>query len=496
MKPTIIANLETGKLGLSGGTLTGPLVLGRSVPVRSSAPSTGNSNLSARTVAMLAEYRNSGASATGAIIFAAPLDTQLVMHQFDIAIHLYSTDVIRFVLKGYRSGTTAFGGVKKVITEASADVQVRFGTTPSGQTCVILGDTTTVWSYPHVAITNAMFSHSGVSDAYCEGWTANLVTDLTGYYVTTTIADSTKAAANADALGGVAAANFARIDSTYQAGKIALYNTTNSNDVFNGALEVREVNNVTNTQSSVAYAPGITFHWSQTVASQIYMRSDGQFALGAQTTKTNYRDLYLNALIGTGDITLGTTTSTSTANPRLINMGGTHSNTAGANPKIRLFDDGTTTTRCGLGVSSGQFDLICGNTHQFRFFKNNGGTTLATLSNAGDFTATGNVTAYSDEKLKENIATIDQALDKVCQMRGVTFNRKDTGAASSGVVAQEFETVAPELVHEDDLGVKSVSYGNTVGYLIEAMKELKGLVDEQKTMIDALKAEIAHLKGE
>jgi hypothetical protein len=96
---------------------------------------------------------------------------------------------------------------------------------------------------------------------------------------------------------------------------------------------------------------------------------------------------------------------------------------------------------------------------------------------SGNFTATGNITAYSDERLKDNIKTIDNALDKVSQMRGVTFTKDD--AKGCGVIAQEIEKIAPELVLDGEY--KSVAYGNTVGYLIEAIKELKNEIEELKT---------------
>lgn len=100
-----------------------------------------------------------------------------------------------------------------------------------------------------------------------------------------------------------------------------------------------------------------------------------------------------------------------------------------------------------------------------------GSVTLAMSGSfTGSFTATGDITAYSDVRLKDNIETLDGS--KVLQMRGVSFIRD--GVPSSGVIAQELELVAPELVHshDDDLGTKSVAYGNLVGYLIEAVKEL------------------------
>ena len=104
---------------------------------------------------------------------------------------------------------------------------------------------------------------------------------------------------------------------------------------------------------------------------------------------------------------------------------------------------------------------------------------LSNLSNngnnlSGSFVATGNITAYSDEKLKDNVKTIENALDKVSQMRGVTYNYKselNDGQRGTGVIAQEMQQVMPEVVEEGEY--LSVAYGNLVGVLIEAVKELK-----------------------
>ena len=93
---------------------------------------------------------------------------------------------------------------------------------------------------------------------------------------------------------------------------------------------------------------------------------------------------------------------------------------------------------------------------------------------SGSFTATGNITAYSDERLKENVETIEGALDKVSQMRGVTYNYKselNDGQRGTGVIAQEMQQVMPEVVEDGEY--LSVAYGNIVGVLIEAVKELK-----------------------
>jgi hypothetical protein len=102
----------------------------------------------------------------------------------------------------------------------------------------------------------------------------------------------------------------------------------------------------------------------------------------------------------------------------------------------------------------------------------------------------GNVTAYSDIRVKTNIEHIPNALDKVCQLNGYTFDRTDvtfdehgepeTPIRQTGVIAQEVLKVLPEAVMGDEDGHYSVAYGNMVGLLIEAVKELKAEVDELK----------------
>lgn len=91
------------------------------------------------------------------------------------------------------------------------------------------------------------------------------------------------------------------------------------------------------------------------------------------------------------------------------------------------------------------------------------------LDVTGDIAASGTVTAQSDEKLKENIQTIENALEKVLSLRGVEYDRIDSGDHQIGVIAQEVEKVVPAVVYGDE--IKSVAYANLVGLLIEAIKE-------------------------
>ncbi len=106
---------------------------------------------------------------------------------------------------------------------------------------------------------------------------------------------------------------------------------------------------------------------------------------------------------------------------------------------------------------------------------------------SGNILATGNITANSDISLKDNITPIPDALDKVLQIRGVTFNRNDIedNPRHAGVIAQEVEKVLPEVVSEGKDGIKSVAYGNMVSLLIEAIKEQQEQIDMLKEKLES-----------
>jgi hypothetical protein len=102
------------------------------------------------------------------------------------------------------------------------------------------------------------------------------------------------------------------------------------------------------------------------------------------------------------------------------------------------------------------------------------------MDGVGNLTMLGNVTAYSDARIKKDVTTIDGALDLISKMRGVRYTRIDTEKPGTGVIAQEMLEVMPEVVQQGvgDDDTLSVAYGNLVGVLIEAIKELEARVAE------------------
>ena len=110
-------------------------------------------------------------------------------------------------------------------------------------------------------------------------------------------------------------------------------------------------------------------------------------------------------------------------------------------------------------------------------------TSSTGVSVTGALVATGDVTAFSDARLKTDIHTINNALGIVGKLRGVSYKWLKNGKPSIGVIAQEVEEVIPEVVlttQHEDKEVKSVDYGKIVGVLINAINELKTEIDELK----------------
>ena len=117
---------------------------------------------------------------------------------------------------------------------------------------------------------------------------------------------------------------------------------------------------------------------------------------------------------------------------------------------------------------------------------------------SGAIYATGNITAYSDRRVKENITTIDNPLTKVEGLRGVYYNKIDDEKKTKqiGFIAQEVDEVVPELVtYAEDVDQYGVNYGNTTALLVEAIKELSQQVKDQQKQIDELKQEVASLRS-
>jgi hypothetical protein len=118
-----------------------------------------------------------------------------------------------------------------------------------------------------------------------------------------------------------------------------------------------------------------------------------------------------------------------------------------------------------------------------RFRINTDGATFCFSS----FTASGNIVAYSDARIKTNVKPIENSLNKVLSLMGVTYNRTDLEDKSTqiGFIAQEVKEVLPEVVtYNEEFDKYGVSYGNITAILVEAIKEQQAQIEELKTIIN------------
>jgi hypothetical protein len=104
--------------------------------------------------------------------------------------------------------------------------------------------------------------------------------------------------------------------------------------------------------------------------------------------------------------------------------------------------------------------------------------------NTGNMTIGGTLTENSSIRYKDNVETIKYGLDKVLQMRGVSYTKKDTGIKEIGLIAEELNEIIPDLVIKNEEGLcDSVSYGRITAILIEAIKEQQKQIEELKALI-------------
>lgn len=227
------------------------------------------------------------------------------------------------------------------------------------------------------------------------------------------------------------------------------------------------------------------------VATASVLRPKTSNTIDLGTSALQYKDAFFNGTVTTDLLTVdqnATITGNLTVNGSLSLGGGgldTDAVAEGSNnlyfTNARVTSPARSALSGGTGISYNSSTGVITNT-----VDSPSEVGLGNLSNngnnlSGSFTATGNITAYSDERLKENVQTIEGALDKVSQMRGVTYNYKselNDGQRGTGVIAQEMQQVMPEVVQDGEY--LSVAYGNLVGVLIEAVKELQEEIKELK----------------
>ena len=281
--------------------------------------------------------------------------------------------------------------------------------------------------------------------------------------------------------------------------------TTDTQTLTNKTLTSPTIN------TAIIGSAGITFNGtSGTTTLQASATASGTLTLPAATDTLVGRDTsdtLTNKSIAAGSNTITGLTNTNLSGSAGISNANLANSTIsgvalGLNLNALTFTDyltsgGTYTGATARTVSVAGTSINTGNTLVARDISGDftaGTVTLSGLTVTGDFAVLGSITATqytstSDIILKENVVTIENALKKVLSLRGVEFDRIDSGDHQIGVIAQEVEKIVPEVVYPKSPApsyeTKSVAYANLVGLLIEAIKEQQVRIEELERKINA-----------
>ena len=323
--------------------------------------------------------------------------------------------------------------------------------------------------------------------------TNGTITNLTGTAGTITTFNSTNGTITNLNVTGISTLGTVRISSgiiTATSGVVTYFGDGSYLTGLAGNPTLQQVLNTGNTSTIGMSISGVSTLTTLNVGSGVTINASGINVTGVITATSfvgngaNLTGIANTANIVSTAITTGTLNVTTFA---VIGSGVTI-NSSGIN--VTGVVTATSFVGDGSGLTGAGSTVFIDTTTNQEFFPLFTATTSGTITASGISTSkltynpsTGAMTAVdfnstSDINLKENIHTVGNALEITEQLRGVSFDWKETGRSSYGVIAQELEEVLPELVKKGE--VKSVNYNGIIGVLIEAIKELKKEVERLK----------------
>lgn len=383
---------------------------------------------------------NGSTTVTGTIKIVLPVSWNNSMMKFKVVINDFTgsnRQGIELTVGGNNSTTGPTWN--NVFANSDGNAATATGTTvrfghDGTYNCVLIGTTASVWNYPYVIIKDVEIGYTGANDGVWDTGSWGVS------YITSETGITVTGTATIDPI-------FARQDRT-----------------ANFAGEVQSTN-----QNSMRIVSGNYGVFWRNDGSDYYLMAT---ASGSQYGSYNsLRPFSFN--LASGNVTIG---------QQVTITGGD-----------LYIQNGATERHIWLGNSGG---YIYGNSTAMGFYKASGASVSVNMS-TGDFTTNGNVTAYSDRSLKTDIRVIENPVEKIKQLYGVTFRRLDfeTEVRQTGLIAQDVQKVMPEAVTTTESGILSVAYGNLVGLLVEGIKEMDARMQAQDERIAKLESALEKLLG-
>jgi hypothetical protein len=248
---------------------------------------------------------------------------------------------------------------------------------------------------------------------------------------------------------------------------------TNNNQLTNGAGYTTNVGDITGVTAGSGISGGgtsgtVTINHADT-SSQASVNNSGRTYIQDITLDTYG---HITGITSATETVVNTDTNTTYSAGTNLSLSGTTFNVS-SNPSFtdvyvadQILHTGDTNTYMQFHAAD-QWRVVVG-----------GSERLEVKNSSPHVLVSGDLNSTSDERLKDNIEPIENALSDVCKLEGVSFNWKDTGTKATGFIAQQVEPILPDLVStsEDD-GIKSVNYIGLIGHLVEAIKEQQAQID-------------------
>jgi hypothetical protein len=409
----------------------------------------------------------------------------------------YSQGTIRSLWGG------GYGGVVQIVSDnATSSRYVRIG----------LSDSNNSWIGGLTIDNNYLANFSG--DIYSSGkiyrnmnWVSEGVFGYSSSYRTVVIGSTSGANSHSIAFGvdlsGNPSGAFSGYGSEYAWRNAGSFITPNSgNNGYNtllswnssGQLTINQAATFNSSVSAGTYL-GVSRNGSDTIGSGPYLvlsqTTNARQWIQQMSASLSLNFYHYNGSSWIQPLTLtetGTATFSSTitaTNAIFTNDGASRVIYLRGSGNIIQFQDGNSVNKWEVVGRQGEFYIYkndgTGSGYVYQINSSGAHIITGSASFSSSVTVSGTLTENSSIRYKENIETIRYGLDKVVQMRGVFYTKKDTGVKEIGLIAEELNEIIPDLVIKNQEGEPdSVSYGRITAVLIEAIKELKMEIEELK----------------